>query len=93
MAPFLIITHDLVKIISDEIVGVASTRRCSSHVTRRFLSYLTISNLPESVVDDVRRIRSHSLMPRYIPIFGNIYDVKSRHLVEVPEATRIGTAA
>ncbi len=93
MAPFLIITHHLVMIISDAIVGVAPTRRCSTHVTRRFVSFLTISNLQQSAVDDVQRIRSHSLVPRDILIYGNIYGVKSGHLVEVPEATRIGTAA
>ena len=59
----------------------------------QFISFLTISDLQQSVVDDVQRIRSHPLVPRDIPIYGYIYDVKSGHLVEVPEATRIGTAA
>ena len=59
----------------------------------QFISFLTISDLQQSVVDDVQRIRSHPLVPRDIPIYGYIYDVKSGHLVEVPEATRIGAAA
>ena len=59
----------------------------------RFISFLTISDLQQSVVDDVQRIRSHPLVPRDIPIYGYIYDVRSGRLVEVPEATRIGTAA
>ncbi len=59
----------------------------------RFITFLTISDLQQSVVDDVRRIRAHPLVPRDIPIYGYIYDVKTGRLIEVPEATRIGTAA
>ncbi len=58
-----------------------------------FITFLTISDLEQSVVDDVKRIRSHPLVPRYIPIYGYIYDVTSGRLIEVPEATRIGAAA
>ena len=56
------------------------------------MSWLTIRNLEESVVDDVRRIRSHPLVPRTIPIYGYIYDVKSGRLIEVPAATQVGVA-
>ena len=59
----------------------------------QFISFLTISDLEQSVVDDVKRIRSHPLVPRDIPIYGYIYDVRSGRLVEVPEAMHIGTAA
>ena len=59
----------------------------------QFISFLTISDLQQSVVDDVQRIRSHPLVPRDIPIYGYIYDVKSGRLVEVTEATHIGTVA
>ncbi len=59
----------------------------------QFISFLTIRDLEQSVVDDVQHIRSHPLVPRDIPIYGYIYDVKSGRLVEVPEATRIGTGA
>ena len=34
----------------------------------------------------------HTLVPRDIPVYGYIYDVKTGRLVEVPEATRLGTA-
>jgi hypothetical protein len=44
------------------------------------------------VVDDVTRIRRHALVPKTIPIYGYIYDVKSGRLVEVEEATRAGRA-
>lgn len=59
----------------------------------QFISFLTISDLQQSVVDDVQRIGSHPLVPRDIPIYGYIYDVKSGRLVEAPEAARLGTAA
>lgn len=58
-----------------------------------FIDWLTIGDLAESVCTDVRRIRTHPLVPRDIPIYGNIYDVKTGRLIEVPEATRIGAAA
>ena len=52
--------------------------------------WLTIKNQAESVMSDVRRIRSHPLMPGSVAIYGYIYDVKNGQLVEVPEATRVG---
>src|ERR1700687_724387 len=42
-----------------------------------YIDWLTISNRDRSVVEDVTRIRSHPLVPRDIPIYGFIYDVKS----------------
>ena len=45
-----------------------------------FVDWLTIRNLEESVVTDVRRIRSHPLVPAGIPIHGFVYDVKSGRL-------------
>ena len=58
----------------------------------QYIDWLTISNLEQSVVDDVQRIRSYPLVPRDIPVYGYIYDVRSGRLIEVPEATRIGAA-
>ncbi len=55
-----------------------------------FIKWHTISDLEASVVEDVKRIRTHPLVPTAIPIYGFIYDVRSGRLVEVPEATRIG---
>lgn len=59
----------------------------------RFISFLTISNLAGSVVEDVKRIKGHSLVPKDIPVYGYIYDVKTGSLIEVPEATKIGRAS
>jgi len=55
-----------------------------------FVDWLAIGDLAKSVVDDVKRIRFHPLVPRRIPIYGFIYDVKTGKLVEVPDATEVG---
>ncbi len=57
-----------------------------------YIDWLTIRDQAESVLADVRRIRSHPLVPGAIPIYGYIYDVKSGRLVEVPAATAAGAA-
>lgn len=58
-----------------------------------FVKWLTIKTQEESVVQDVRRIREHRLVPGYIPIYGYVYDVATGRLVEVPEASEAGRAA
>ncbi|PYM54819.1 MAG: carbonic anhydrase [Candidatus Rokuibacteriota bacterium] len=55
-----------------------------------FIDWLTIKKQEESVVADVRRLRNHPLVPRDIPIYGYLYDVKTGRLDEIPEATRVG---
>ena len=57
-----------------------------------YIDWLTISDNAKSVVEDVTRIRRHPLVPKAIPIFGYIYDVKTGKLVEVPQATEAGRA-
>src|SRR5256885_12169123 len=56
----------------------------------QFIDWLTIKDAKQAVVDDVTRIRRHPLVPKTIPIYGYIYDVKTGRLVEVEEATRAG---
>ncbi len=56
----------------------------------QFIKWHTIKDQASSVIDDVRRIREHALVPSYIPIYGYVYDVHSGKLVEVPEATLAG---
>jgi len=58
-----------------------------------YTNWLTFSDNAKSVVEDVVRIRHHPLVPKDIPIYGYIYDVKSGKLVEVPEATTVGNAS
>ncbi|MCR6479206.1 carbonic anhydrase [Variovorax sp. ZS18.2.2] len=56
----------------------------------RYLKWHTFTNNARSVLEDVERIRNHPLVPKTIPIYGYIYDVRSGRLVEVPEATAAG---
>ena len=56
------------------------------------IDWLTISDREQSVVDDVRRIRNHPLVPSRIPIYGYVYDVRTGHLEEVADATEAGKA-
>ena len=57
-----------------------------------FVEFLTIKDQAESVLADVTRIRTSPLVPKSIPIYGFIYDVKSGKLIEIPAATAAGRA-
>ncbi|MCH9031522.1 MAG: carbonic anhydrase [candidate division Zixibacteria bacterium] len=59
----------------------------------KYIDWLTIKNQAESVLEDVKRIRFHPLVSKDIPIYGYVFDVKSGRLIEVPEATEVGSAA
>jgi len=59
----------------------------------REIDWLTIADRRGSVVDDVRTIRAHPLVPARIPIYGYVYDVRTGRLVEVEAATAAGRAA
>jgi carbonic anhydrase len=54
------------------------------------VDWLEFANARAAVVQDVRTIRLHPLVPKRIPIYGYVYDVKTGRLDEVPEATKIG---
>lgn len=58
-----------------------------------YINWLTITDRRQSVVDDVRRIREHPLVPGRIPIHGFIYEIETGALIEVPEATAAGVAS
>jgi len=58
-----------------------------------YIDWLTIADQTGSIVDDVRRIREHPLVPAGIAIHGFLYDVRSGRLIAVPEADRLGKAA
>ena len=59
----------------------------------KFIPFLTITNLADSVTEDVQRIKSHPLVSADIAIYGYIYDVKTGKLIEVPEATQVGSVS
>jgi carbonic anhydrase len=54
-----------------------------------YIDWLTIKDKTKSVQADVQRIRSHPLVPREIPIYGYVYDVKTGRLIEVPEIAQV----
>ena len=56
----------------------------------RAVQWLTIADRNQSVVDDVRRIRNHPLVPSRIPIYGYVYDVETGVLEEIAAATEAG---
>jgi carbonic anhydrase len=58
-----------------------------------FIDWLSFKDPGEAVLTDIRRIRSHPLVPDGIPIYGYVYDVRSGRLVDVPGAKALGKAA
>jgi carbonic anhydrase len=58
-----------------------------------FIEWLTIPDQKHAVIDDVLRIRTHPLVPKSIPIYGYVYDVKSGKLIEVDGAAKAGAAS
>ena len=54
--------------------------------------WLTFTDAREAVIDDVKKIRHHPLIPKNIPIYGYLYDVRSGKLEEIAQATEIGKA-
>jgi carbonic anhydrase len=56
------------------------------------IDWLEFPDARAAVVDDVRTIRLHPLVPKRIPIYGYIYDVKTGRIEEVSEATKVGAA-
>ena len=58
-----------------------------------YIEWLTIRDQQQAVIDDVERIRTHPLVPKSIPVYGFIYDVRSGKLIEVEGASAIGKAA
>jgi carbonic anhydrase len=55
-----------------------------------FIDWLTIDDQERSIVRDVRRLRSHPLVPGYIPIHGYLYDVATGRLRDIPAAAEAG---
>jgi len=81
------------KIATIDATGWHDTGQGPGSTEGAFIDWLTIGDQAESVCADVQRIRAYPLVPRDIPVYGYIYDVRTGQLVEVPEATRIGKAA
>jgi carbonic anhydrase len=61
------------------------------HAAGHFIKWHTIKDQESSVVQDVRRIREHPLVPSNVPVYGYIYDLRTGRLNEVKAATEAGT--
>jgi carbonic anhydrase len=59
-------------------------------VAGRYVHWHTFEDNAKSVKEDVLRIRNHPLVPKHIPIYGFIYDVKTGKIDEVAQATTAG---
>lgn len=59
--------------------------------TGLYIKWQTISNLQDSVINDVRRIREHPLVSSSIRIHGAVYDVKTGRLIANEQANEIGS--
>ena len=57
-----------------------------------FIEWLTIADPMQAVVDDINRLRNHPLIPKWIPIYGYVYDVTTGRLIEVEGAKKAGAA-
>jgi carbonic anhydrase len=58
-----------------------------------YIEWLAFKDPKQAVIDDVARIKAHPLVPKTIPVYGYIYDVRTGKLVEVEGARSVGTAA
>ena len=56
------------------------------------IDWLTFTDNHQAVIDDVKKIRNHPLIPKSIPVYGYLYDVRTGKLEEIKEATEIGKA-
>ncbi len=67
--------------------------RKSAHTAGSDIEWLTFTDLAQSVVVDVERIRNHPLVPPFITIYGYIYHIHHGTLEPVAEANRIGRSS
>jgi len=72
--------------------GFRDVGRGPGSMEGEFIDWLTMKDNAAGVVADVRRIRHNPLIPKSIPIYGYIYDVRTGRLEEVPGARDAGKA-
>ena len=53
----------------------------------RKIDWLTMNNLEESVLEDMKKIRNHPLVPKNISIYGFIFNVNDGIMKEVAQTT------
>jgi carbonic anhydrase len=97
----LTFTNDVMADLLDSSLETATVDASGWHDTGKgpgspeghFINWLTIADNAASVIEDVKRIKAHPLVPGNIPVYGYIYDCKTGKLMEVTEATALGKAA
>ena len=57
-----------------------------------YIEWMTMKDPKQAVRDDVARIHSHPLIPKSIPVYGYIFDVKTGKLIEVEGAKALVAA-
>jgi carbonic anhydrase len=93
-------TDDVMAELLDESLATARYENGWANVTSEggspeghYIDWLTIKDQMQSVVDDVKRIRTHALVPRDVRIHGFLFDVKNGTLIEIPAAREAGKLA
>jgi carbonic anhydrase len=59
----------------------------------KFINWLTLKYLAKGVLEDVSRIKSHSLVSADVPVYGLVYDVTFGRRLEVSSASEAGRAS
>ena len=72
--------------------GFRDTGKGPGSTEGEFVDWLTMKDNAASLIADVGRIRNHPLIPKSIPVYGYIYDVRTGKLAEVPDAMTMGKA-
>jgi carbonic anhydrase len=94
-------TNEIIADLLEDDLGTAqfdgtkwsNPKHSGGSVAGHFVHWHTFEDNAKSVVDDVQRIRSHPLVPKDVPIYGFIYDVKTGRMNEVAGATAAGKVA
>ena len=68
----------------------SNSKHGGGSVAGHYVHWHDFKDNAKSVLEDVSRIRNHPLVPRHIPIYGFIYDVRTGRLNEVAEASQAG---
>jgi carbonic anhydrase len=68
----------------------ANPKQDGGNPAGHFIQWLTIKDQAASVLEDVKRIRTHPLVPGNIPVYGFVYDCASGALKEIAEASKAG---
>ena len=90
-------THCGMQGLTNEAVCARFEEDAAAHggdaVEAHYIDFMPIAGeLEENLVRDVRRLRTHPLVPASITIHGYIYDVHTGRLIVSEEAEKIGAA-